>query len=212
MGDRSDDSNRLPSSSVSTPVANAGPNQTITLPTNSATLSGSGTDVNGTITSYYWSVINGPSGPPISNNSNSSAYVSGLLTGVYVFQLTVVDNTGAWAVDQVTVTVLPAGQGFSTSMSSPDIISNQASLAPPLGLNVYPNPFVSNINITITGGVAGTYQLKLVDASGKVVLVSSGTKTSGNAIQTLNASSLPNGIYFLTVIQNNTTAVTKLIK
>jgi hypothetical protein len=202
----------LPASSLSTPVVNAGPNQTITLPANAVTLSGSGTDINGTITSYYWSLINGPSGPPISGNSNSSASVSGLLAGIYVFQLTVVDNNGAWAVDQVTINVLPAGQGLSSSMSSSDIISNQVPLAAPLGLNVYPNPFVSNINVTITGAVAGNYQLKLFDASGKLVLLNSGTKASGNAIQTLNASSLPNGIYFLTVVQNNTSAVIKLVK
>ena len=43
------------------PVANAGPDITITLPTNTATLSGSGTDPDGTITADRKSVVEGKS-------------------------------------------------------------------------------------------------------------------------------------------------------
>ena len=43
-----------------TPSANAGSDQTITLPTNSATLTGSGTESNGTIVSYQWTQLTGP--------------------------------------------------------------------------------------------------------------------------------------------------------
>src|SRR4029079_2018924 len=42
------------------PTANAGPDQTITLPTNSVSLSGSGTDPDGSISSYSWTKISGP--------------------------------------------------------------------------------------------------------------------------------------------------------
>ena len=43
------------------PVANAGIDQTITLPTNIVLLNGSGTDADGTIVSYAWTKISGPS-------------------------------------------------------------------------------------------------------------------------------------------------------
>ena len=45
------------------PVANAGPKQTITLPTSTVTLNGSAST--GTITSYAWSFVSGPNTPTI---------------------------------------------------------------------------------------------------------------------------------------------------
>ena len=42
------------------PVANAGADKLITLPVNSTTLTGTGTDADGTISSYAWVKISGP--------------------------------------------------------------------------------------------------------------------------------------------------------
>ena len=83
------------------PIANAGEDQIITLPTNFAILDGSlSSDADGTIT-YEWrlgGVILG----------TSSIFTSTSLTeGVYNYVLTVMDNNGATATDNVTVTVLP---------------------------------------------------------------------------------------------------------
>ncbi len=100
--------NVQPATTISTPVANAGPDQTITAPASSVTLSGSGTDVNGTITLYNWSLISGPNAPSINGSGNASTSASGLVAGTYVFQLTVSDNNGSSATDQMIVNVLPA--------------------------------------------------------------------------------------------------------
>ena len=43
------------------PVANAGSDQTITLPTNTILLNGNGADADGTVISYAWTKISGPS-------------------------------------------------------------------------------------------------------------------------------------------------------
>ena len=51
------------------PTANAGTDQTITLPTNTVSLSGSGTDPDGTISSYSWTKISGPASGTITNAS-----------------------------------------------------------------------------------------------------------------------------------------------
>ena len=42
------------------PIANAGSNISITLPTNSVTLNGSGADPDGTIVGYSWTKLSGP--------------------------------------------------------------------------------------------------------------------------------------------------------
>ncbi|MDR1997375.1 MAG: hypothetical protein LBQ83_03540 [Candidatus Margulisbacteria bacterium] len=90
------------------PVANAGNDQTITLPTSSVTLNGSGSDTDGSITAYKWSKLQGPGSPVISNSTSASATVTGLQEGTYVFLLTVTDNAGAAHSDYVTITVNPA--------------------------------------------------------------------------------------------------------
>jgi hypothetical protein len=95
------------------PTANAGTDQTITLPTSSVTLSGSGTESGGTIKSYSWKMISGPTQYTFSNTAIVNPVISNLAAGTYVCQLTVTDNNGTTATDQVTITVnaLPANAG-----------------------------------------------------------------------------------------------------
>src|SRR5262249_12035692 len=84
----------------------AGADVTITLPTNSVTLNGSASkDPDGTIVTYAWTKITGPSQFSITNAGSATTTVTGLAAGVYVFRLTVSDNQGATCSDDVTVTV-----------------------------------------------------------------------------------------------------------
>ena len=88
------------------PVANAGTNTTIILPANTVSLSGSGTDADGTVTNYLWTQISGPSSYNIVNASSPVTDVTGLEQGVYQFKLTVTDNNGATGADTATLTIL----------------------------------------------------------------------------------------------------------
>ena len=85
------------------PVANAGSNQTITLPTSSVTLNG--TSSTGTITSYNWTLVSGPNTPAISTPTAVTTTVTGLIQGTYIFQLSL---NGGVSTSQVTITVNPA--------------------------------------------------------------------------------------------------------
>ncbi|HEX4375228.1 MAG TPA: PKD domain-containing protein, partial [Puia sp.] len=88
------------------PTANAGANQEITLPLNSATLDGSGSeDPDGTIASYAWTEISGPSTATTTGGTTATPTVTNLIQGTYIFQLTVKDNNGATSTDEVTVVV-----------------------------------------------------------------------------------------------------------
>jgi hypothetical protein len=104
------------------PSANAGSNQTITLPTNSVTLTGSGSETNGTIVSYAWTQVNGPSTATIGTATSATTAVSGLVQGVYRFQLTVTDNSGvtASATVQVTVNAAPVVPGPPSANAGAD--------------------------------------------------------------------------------------------
>jgi hypothetical protein len=90
------------------PIANAGTSQTITLPTDSVTLTGSGVDADGNVVAYLWSQVSGPSFTTIINPGSSSTKVKGFRQGVYVFQLMVTDNKGATGVAKDTIIVNPA--------------------------------------------------------------------------------------------------------
>ncbi|MET0635091.1 MAG: right-handed parallel beta-helix repeat-containing protein [Chitinophagaceae bacterium] len=93
------------------PTANAGTDATITLPTNSYALKGSGTDTDGTIVSYAWTRTAGPSQFTLSNATAANPTLSNLVAGTYTFRLTVKDNIGATATDDVNILVNPVASG-----------------------------------------------------------------------------------------------------
>lgn len=87
------------------PIADAGSDQSIVLPKNSAVLDGrKSKDEDGSIKKYYWRKIVGPSAI-IGYSGGSYTKVTNLQEGKYIFELGVTDNTGAIAKDQVTVLV-----------------------------------------------------------------------------------------------------------
>lgn len=102
------------------PVAIAGNDITITLPTSSVTMAGNGTDADGTIASYAWTKISGPATFTITTPSSKTTTITGLVQGVYQFQLTVTDNLGATATDVMQVTVNAGANTAPTANAGSD--------------------------------------------------------------------------------------------
>lgn len=90
------------------PTVNVGADKTVTLPTNSITLTGSATDNDGTIAAYSWIKVSGPINGTITSPRSATTTVTGLVRGVYIFRLMVSDNVSAKALDDIKVTVGPA--------------------------------------------------------------------------------------------------------
>ena len=87
------------------PTAKANGDQTKYLSSvTSTTISGSGTDTDGSIVSYQWTKIGGPAAT-LSSTTSATLKVSGLKEGKYMFRLTVKDNSGNTDSDYVKVTV-----------------------------------------------------------------------------------------------------------
>ena len=111
------------------PIANAGSDVTLILPTNSTTLNGtSSIDPDGTIISYNWRKISGPQSHNIASPNAATTLISNLVGGIYQFELSVTDNNGATDKDTVMIQVgarilIDFGRATSTT-SSPDINSN----------------------------------------------------------------------------------------
>jgi beta-glucosidase len=106
-----------PSATNSPPVANAGSDKTITLPTNSVTITGSGSDPNGDPITYSWSKVSGGAAT-LSGNTTATLTASALVQGSYTFRLAISDNKGASAFDDVIVTVNPQASGCAQIISS----------------------------------------------------------------------------------------------
>ena len=186
------------------PVANAGGNQAITLPANSVTLNGSGNDSDGTIASYKWSTVSGPSGNfTYSNLTNSKLTVSGLLAGTYVFRLTVTDNNGASSYNDATVTVnaatlvnkapvVNAGADQTITLPTNTIVLNGSATDSDGTIAAYQWSFVSgpsgqlsytsplNPKVTVSKLLAGTYVFRLTATDNK------GAKASDDISVTVN--------------------------
>ena len=103
------------------PLSNAGIDKIITLPTNFLTLKGTGTDADGTISSYAWAKVSGPASGSISSPNSSNTAVTNLVQGLYQFQLTVTDNSGATSKDTLKITVNEAPNQFPVSDANADI-------------------------------------------------------------------------------------------
>lgn len=86
------------------PSADAGPDLQLTLPTNAATIEGTGTDEDGTIQSYSWVKVSGPTAT-LAGQNTSKLEVTDMVQGAYVFGLTVTDDDNATGYDEVTIAV-----------------------------------------------------------------------------------------------------------
>ena len=200
------------------PVANAGSDKTLTLPTNSTTLNGSSSyDPDGSISSYSWKMVSGPAGSSIANANSSSASVSGLVQGQYVYLLTVTDNAGAAGTDQVSITVNPsavvnqgpvanAGGDISVILPSTSTTLNGSGPLDPDGtissyswINVSgPSvPTITNASTatpTISALIVGQYvfQLKVTDNNGASSTDQMSVVVSSPSVESTNQTPVAN--------------------
>jgi gliding motility-associated-like protein len=184
------------------PSADAGVNILIVLPTNSTPLTGSGTDTDGTISSYFWEQVSGPSTAVFSDVNAQSPTVSTLTNGIYIFTLAVTDNSGAKGTDQVQVTVQPeppnqppiVDAGTDVTLTLPNnqttlnasatdadgtIVSyhwNLLSGPPTITLSDVDQPVLDVSNL-----VAGTYSFELVVADNRGATITDEVKVFVNA-------------------------------
>ena len=138
------------------PAANAGTDQTIILPTNTANLDGSAsTDPDNNINSYAWTKISGPSSFTISNANAIQTQVINLVQGVYQFELKVTDAGGLFSKDTTQITV--------TNQSPPPATSCPPANRPLINAQLIP---FGNLSIARAGVAAIAANNKLFFAGG----------------------------------------------
>ncbi|XP_008933404.1 PREDICTED: dyslexia-associated protein KIAA0319 homolog, partial [Merops nubicus] len=104
------------------PVANAGPNQAITLPQNFITLNGNQSSDDHEIVSYEWSLSPKSKGKVVAMQGVRTPYLqlSAVQEGDYTFQLTVTDSAGQRSTAQVRLIVQPENNSPPVAVAGPD--------------------------------------------------------------------------------------------
>jgi hypothetical protein len=167
------------------PVANAGKDTSIALPSVSAILSGgSSADTDGTIAGYSWKEISGPSTAVILRTGSVVTEVNGLQEGDYVFELQVTDNAGASATARIKVSVV---NNFRYSQF----------------FKLYPNPATSSINFQYIDDKTGKLRISAYDVNGKLVIDEEFSKDQSLITKELNISKLTPGMYYLEIRQSD---------
>ncbi len=177
------------------PVAIAGRDTTIAIPSNSVVLDGSASyDPDGQIVSYQWKQISGPGSAILSALNADVSTVTTLLVGVYQFSLTVTDNSGASSSDTVKITVV-------------DNLRSTESIL------LYPNPAQSTINLRLFSDSTGEMKINIVDANGRIVESWNIDKTQNFFQKSMNISRIAHGMYTLQVVMGvNKQMISKFLK
>jgi hypothetical protein len=81
----------------------------------------------------------------------------------------------------------------------------------PLALNVYPNPAAGYLSVNFNSKTSGSYQLKVIDLTGRTILISKVDADEGNNNITLNLSNIATGTYMLTIDNGSVSERTMII-
>jgi hypothetical protein len=179
------------------PIANPGNTLSIPSSTSQLVLDGSkSVDPDGSIVKYEWKQIDTNNKLTLSetNTLDPTAKATGFqANNLYIFQLTVTDNQGATASENIRISV----EG-PTAIS--DLMSQQFA--------VYPNPFRNRL-VVLTDKSAGFKRLVIHSLTGSLVLDKDITDIS---VIDLNTSEIKSGYYILTLVSDQQVVSRKLIK
>lgn len=171
------------------PIAVAGADQTIILPTNTITLDGSASyDLENNINGQLWTKISGPIAGSITNANMLQTTVTQVVAGVYGFELKISDSGGLEGRDTVFITVqasvnrapdADAGPDQNLLLNNSTTLNGSGSSDPDNNITIYlwtrvsgPGSFIiqqpANVQTIVEQLSAGIhkFELKVTDAGG----------------------------------------------
>ena len=177
------------------PIADAGPDITVTFPETTGELYGDFShDEDGVINNYSWRQVSGDSTAIIADPLLAVTNLSNLVSGDYVFELTVTDDNGNSSMDSVTVSVV-------------NNLRYENQLA------VYPNPAKSNISIQLSSDTTGPMHVNIYNSGGIMVKTFVSEKAGVQFQKLINISTMQPGLYYVEVmIANKQKMISRFVK
>jgi|GEM_PF-307297 len=186
------------------PVSKPGSNQSLSLPSNASLDGSASTAPSGTLVSFLWTKISGPSGDSILNSHSAKTGISFQSVGTYVYQLTVVDNNGKSNNAQITITVNAAGTdlGIPITAGTPSYLVFSKNLSRTLinfgnNLSLAPSPW-NNSTFQVNYGDS----INLFDTQGNPTGVLSFPKPWSGA-DTMGVNTYKNSGYFPDIVSKS---------
>ncbi|WP_177224154.1 PKD domain-containing protein [Thermoflavifilum thermophilum] len=179
------------------PVADIRGDTLVMFPNNALVLDGSQSyDPDGSIVSYQWNQITGPTDITVQGWDSSELFLQNLDVGTYTFSLTVTDNSGAKATSRFSFTVQANGSSQNSS------------------LILYPNPVSNMLHVFFYSPDDGPLAIRIFDLTGKLMSVYQANKSHTNSFsQDIDVHNLVPGLYLLNVTGLKNISVTqKFIK
>ncbi len=167
------------------PIVDAGPNQTITLPTNSVSLDGSVTDddlPNITLT-LAWSKVSGPGNVTFTYPTSAVTQATFSTSGTYVLQLSANDSLlSSSATTTITVNPEPISLVLSPAIAGPDVTGTMQAMTAVLKIANTGNPISgASVQFTVTGANASSGNAT-TDATGTATFTYTGSHSGTDTV------------------------------
>lgn len=188
------------------PVVSAGPNQTLTFPTNSTSLNGTVTDdgLPNNVLTISWSKVSGPGTVTFGSSTAQVTTATFSAVGTYVLQLTANDSQlSSSSTTTVVVNSEPIVLTLAPSTSGPNVTgTTQAMMATATGLNGAPKSGLT-VQFTVTGANPSTGSVA-TNSSGQASFTYTGANSGTDTIHASNGTYTSNtaSVGWVTPVQN----------
>ena len=177
------------------PLVNAGSDSLLVLPQDTFYLEGTASDSDGEIVQWEWTKAEGPEAIILYPDSLKTP-VSFSGEGNYTFRLTITDEKGAQAHDDLTITV--EGRPLAVDPFQRSMLQN---------ITLFPNPFTSTLHVKMEAPVPYALDVFITDPTGKTVHRQEiPAHSAGNSPFTLSieGESLQTGVYYIRLYNKHT--------
>ena len=183
--------------------ANAGKDETISVGQSTVLHGESSYSTDGTISRYSWAKVSGPSAYDMLTPNASYTWVRNMVAGSYTYRLTVTDDKGRTASDDVVITVIAAG--YANAEKHAMLLSERQdrSSLQQLNLTIYPNPVIHQAWLEISNGLRGEGRIYITDALGNLVKSLPVTKDQQHLKRQIPLGELKQGLYTVTLSIGN---------
>jgi hypothetical protein len=199
---------------VSGPVANAGKDETIP-PGQATVLHGETSTAAAGIKSYSWTKYSGPAAFEMLSPTANQTWIRSMVAGTYVYRLTVTDNNGAVATDDVVITVTAPLATITSATRQLNVVSETSTpvIAATTSTVTFQNPVNNNLTLNWNAPYKGNAKINVMDLNGKLLKTMNVRKNQQLYSNNIQLSGLKQGVFVFQIqTEDGKTITNKFVK